>query len=200
MKYTKEEDRISYCFGLSVASSLISSGVTALNMQAFNDALAAAYSGQSPEITPEEANRILQKFFEKTQNDRGKTARENGKRFLKENSTREGVVVLPSGLQYTIITAGHGVLPKATDTVKCHYEGRLIDGTVFDSSYRRKAPAEFPVNGVIQGWVEALQMMPVGSKWTLCIPSDMAYGSRGAGQSIGPDETLIFDIELLDIV
>ena len=200
MKYTNEEDRISYCFGLSVASSLISSGVTALNMQAFNDALAAAYSGQSPEITPEEANRILQKFFEKTQNDRGKTARENGKRFLKENSTREGVVVLASGLQYTIITAGHGVLPKATDTVKCHYEGRLIDGTVFDSSYRRKAPAEFPVNGVIQGWVEALQMMPVGSKWTLCIPSDMAYGSRGAGQSIGPDETLIFDIELLDIV
>ena len=136
-------------------------------------------------------------FFQK---ERGGKAKAAGEKFLAENKDKEGVVTLPSGLQYKILKEGNGPKPKASDTVKCHYEGRLIDGTVFDSSIRRGEPAEFPVGGVIQGWVEALQLMPVGSKWQLYIPSEMAYGSHGAGQAIGPDETLIFDVELLAIV
>lgn len=153
-----------------------------------------------PEITPEEANQILQTYFEKLQNERGNAAKEAGASFLKENKTKEDVITLNSGLQYKVISTGNGAIPKAGDTVRCHYEGRLINGTVFDSSYRRGEPAEFPVNGVIPGWVEALQLMPVGSKWQLFIPSELAYGAHGAGQAIGPNETLIFDIELLDIV
>lgn len=200
MKYSKELDRVSYCFGLSIASNLISSGVTTINAEAFNDAMTTVFAGNMPEIMPDEANNILQDYFEKLQKERGGKAKAAGEKFLAENKTKEGVVALPSGLQYKILTEGNGAKPKASDTVKCHYEGRLIDGTVFDSSIRRGEPAEFPVSGVIQGWVEALQLMPVGSKWQLYIPSELAYGSHGAGQAIGPDETLIFDVELLAIV
>ena len=183
-----------------MASSLISSGIHALNTGRFTAALETAYAGEKPEISPEEANRILQRFLAKQQAEKGKTARETGQRFLQENKTREGVTELPSGLQYKVIVAGKGSCPRVADKVRCHYEGRLVNGQVFDSSYRRQQPAEFPVNGVIPGWVEALQLMPAGSRWQLFIPPGLAYGSRGAGQSIGPDETLIFDIELLDIV
>lgn len=200
MKYTKELDKVSYCFGLSIASNLLSSGVNTINTEAFVDAIRTVYAGQMPEIKPEEANRILQDYFNKLQNKRGKAAKEAGEQFLKDNKSKEGVVTLESGLQYKVISTGNGAIPKSSDTVKCHYEGRLINGAVFDSSIRRGEPAEFPVNGVIAGWVEALQLMPVGSKWQLYIPSDLAYGPHGAGQSIGPNETLIFDIELLDIV
>lgn len=200
MKYTEELDQVSYCFGLSIASNLISSGVYTLNVEAFSDALKTIYAGQQPDITPDAANEILSNYFNKLQDERGKAALEAGSLFLKDNAEKEGVIVLPSGLQYKVITTGNGNIPQATDTVKCHYEGRLINGAVFDSSYRRGEPAEFPVNGVIRGWVEALQLMPVGSKWELYIPSELAYGPHGAGQSIGPNETLIFDIELLDIV
>lgn len=200
MKYTEELDKVSYCLGLSIASNLLSSGVNQINTEAFVEALRTVYAGQMPEISPEEANQILQTYFEKLQNQRGHAAKEAGDAFLKENKTKEGVITLNSGLQYKVISAGNGVTPKVGDTVRCHYEGRLINGAVFDSSYRRKEPAEFPVNGVIPGWVEALQLMPVGSKWQLFIPSELAYGAQGAGQAIGPNETLIFDIELLDIV
>lgn len=200
MKYSEEIDRVSYCFGLSIASNLISSGVTTINAEAFNDAMTTVFAGNMPEIMPDEANNILQDYFEKLQKEKGSKAKAAGEKFLNENKTKEGVVALPSGLQYKILTEGKGKKPKASDTVKCHYEGRLIDGTVFDSSIRRGEPAEFPVGGVIQGWVEALQLMPVGSKWQLYIPSELAYGSHGAGQAIGPDETLIFDVELLAIV
>ncbi len=200
MKYSEELDRVSYCFGLSIASNLISSGVTTINAEAFNDAMTTVFAGNMPEIMPDEANNILQDYFEKLQKERGGKAKAAGEKFLAENKDKEGVVTLPSGLQYKILKEGNGPKPKASDTVKCHYEGRLIDGTVFDSSIRRGEPAEFPVGGVIQGWVEALQLMPVGSKWQLYIPSEMAYGSHGAGQAIGPDETLIFDVELLAIV
>ena len=200
MKYSEELDRVSYCFGLSIASNLISSGVTTINAEAFNDAMTTVFAGNMPEIMPDEANNILQDYFEKLQKERGGKAKAAGEKFLAENKDKEGVVALPSGLQYKILKEGNGPKPKASDTVKCHYEGRLIDGTVFDSSIRRGEPAEFPVSGVIQGWVEALQLMPVGSKWQLYIPSEMAYGSHGAGQAIGPDETLIFDVELLAIV
>lgn len=200
MKYTNEIDKISYSLGLSIASNMISSGVKTINADAFNDAISAVFAGQMPEITPDEANHILQDYFEKLQKEQGNTAKEAGEKFLAENKKKEGVVTLPSGLQYKILKEGNGSKPKATDTVKCHYEGRLINGQVFDSSIRRGEPAEFPVNGVIAGWVEALQLMPVGSKWQLYIPSEQAYGAHGAGQSIGPNETLIFDVELLDIV
>ena len=200
MKYTEELDKVSYCFGLSIASNLLSSGVNTINTEAFVDAIKTVYAGQMPEIKPEEANQILQDYFNKLQNERGKAAKEAGEQFLKDNKSKEGVVTLESGLQYKVISTGNGAIPKSSDTVKCHYEGRLINGAVFDSSIRRGEPAEFPVNGVIAGWVEALQLMPVVSKWQLYIPSDLAYGPHGAGQAIGPNETLIFDIELLDIV
>ena len=200
MKYTEELDKESYCFGLIIASYLLYSGVNTINTEAFVDAIRTVYAGQMPEIKPEEANQILQDYFNKLQNERGKAAKEAGEQFLNDNKSKEGVVTLESGLQYKVISTGNGAIPKSSDTVKCHYEGRLINGAVFDSSIRRGEPAEFPVNGVIAGWVEALQLMPVGSKWQLYIPSDLAYGPHGAGQAIGPNETLIFDIELLDIV
>ena len=200
MKYTDELDKVSYSLGLSIASNLISSGVTTINAEAFIDGLNVVFSGKMPEIMPDEANNILQDYFDKLQQAKGKEAKAEGEKFLAENKKKEGVVALPSGLQYKILTAGNGPKPKASDTVKCHYEGRLINGTVFDSSIRRNEPAEFPVNGVIAGWVEALQLMPVGSKWQLYIPSELAYGTHGAGQSIGPNQTLIFDVELLAII
>lgn len=200
MKYTNELDKVSYSLGLSIASNLISSGVKTINPEPFNEALNTVFAGQMPAITPAEANKILQEYFDKLQQEQGKEAKEAGKKFLEENKTKEGVITLASGLQYKILKEGNGAKPKATDTVKCHYEGRLINGHVFDSSIRRNQPAEFPVNGVIAGWVEALQLMPVGSKWQLYIPSELAYGTHGAGASIGPNETLIFDVELLDIV
>ena len=200
MKYTNEIDKVSYSLGLSIASNLISSGVKTINAEAFNDALSTAFAGKMPEVTPDEANNILQDYFAKIQSEQGSAAKEVGEAFLAENKTKEGIVTLASGLQYKILTEGTGVIPTADDTVKCHYEGSLINGEVFDSSVKRGEPAEFPVGGVIQGWVEALQLMPVGSKWTLYVPSELAYGSHGAGQSIGPNETLLFDVELLAIV
>lgn len=200
MKYSNEIDKVSYSLGLSIASNLISSGVKTINAEAFNDAMNTVFSGQMPEIMPDEANNILQDYFDKIQKEKGSEAKKEGETFLEENKRKEGVVALPSGLQYKILKAGDGPKPKASDTVKCHYEGRLINGQVFDSSIRRGEPAEFPVSGVIAGWVEALQLMPVGSKWQLYIPSELAYGAHGAGQSIGPNETLIFDVELLAII
>jgi FKBP-type peptidyl-prolyl cis-trans isomerase FklB len=164
------------------------------------EALDAAFNGKMPDLSPEEANNILQEFFGKLQVEQAGKAVEAGTEFLKENAKKEGVVSLKSGLQYEIITEGNGDLPKGSDSVKCHYHGTLIDGTVFDSSVKRGEPAVFPVNGVIKGWVEALQLMPLGSKWKLYVPSDLAYGAQGAGNLISPHTTLIFEVELLEIV
>lgn len=200
MSYTEEIDKVSYSLGLSIASNLITSGVKTLNTEAFTKALDDAFNGQKPAINPEEANKTLQAFFENIQQEQSAEAIEAGKQFLENNSKEEGVVTLNSGLQYKIINEGEGAKPALTDKVKCHYEGRLINGAVFDSSYQRNEPATFPVNGVIKGWVEALQLMPTGAKWQLYVPSDLAYGPQGAGQAIGPNETLIFDVELLEIV
>lgn len=200
MSYTEEIDKVSYCLGLSIASNLITSGVKTLNTEAFTKALDDAFNGQKPEINPEEANKTLQEFFQNIQQEQSEAAVEAGKQFLENNAKEEGVVTLSSGLQYKIINEGEGAKPALTDKVKCHYEGRLINGAVFDSSYQRNEPATFPVNGVIKGWVEALQLMPTGAKWQLYVPSDLAYGPQGAGQAIGPNETLIFDVELLEIV
>ncbi|WP_421920467.1 FKBP-type peptidyl-prolyl cis-trans isomerase [Marinifilum sp.] len=200
MKYTEEQDKISYCLGLSIASNLITSGVKTISIDPFMDALNAAFNGKMPEISPEEANKILQEFFGKIQEEQAGAAIEAGKKFLEENAKKDGVVSLESGLQYEIVSEGKGDLPKGTDSVKCHYHGTLIDGTVFDSSVNRGEPATFPVNGVIAGWIEALQLMPVGSKWKLYVPSDLAYGAQGAGNLIGPHTTLLFEVELLEIV
>lgn len=200
MKYTEPLDRLSYSLGLSIAGSLLSSGIADINVQAFAAAVTAAYAGTTPDIAPDEAERIIQEHLRGLQAQQGAAAKTAGEKFLADNAKQEGVTTLPSGLQYKIITPAAGAIPALKDTVRCHYEGRLIDGTVFDSSYRRGTPAEFPVSGVIAGWVEALQMMPVGSKWQLYIPSALAYGEHGAGSSIGPNETLIFDIELIGIL
>lgn len=127
------------------------------------------------------------------------TNKKEGEAFLAENKTKDGVVTLPSGLQYKILSAGTGPKPTATDSVVCNYKGTLLNGTEFDSSYKRGQPATFPVNGVIKGWTEALQMMPVGSKWQLFVPSDLAYGQRGPGAGIGPNSMLIFEVELISI-
>lgn len=200
MKYTEEQDKVSYCLGLSIASNLITSGVKTIQIDPFIEALDAAFNGKMPELSPEEANMILQEYFTKIQEEQASASIEAGKKFLADNAKKEGVTTTESGLQYEVITDGNGDKPKGTDSVKCHYHGTLIDGTVFDSSVKRGEPATFPVNGVIAGWVEALQLMPAGSKWKLFVPSNLAYGAQGAGNLIGPHTTLIFEVELLEIV
>ncbi len=193
-------EEISYALGMNIASNLKASGVDSLNFEDFNSGLKAVFDGEETEMNTQEANHLLQEYFTVLQNKQNGAKIEEGKAFLAENAKKETVTELESGLQYEILVEGNGPVPKADDQVKCHYHGTLIDGTVFDSSYDRGEPAVFPVNGVIQGWIEALQIMPVGSKWKLYIPSELAYGDRGAGQAIAPHSTLIFDIELLEIV
>lgn len=199
-KFTDELEKFSYALGLSISSNLIQSGVKTIEPASFMLALEDIFTGKEPKLAPEQANKILQDFMEKQQNGQGKENLEEGLKFLAENREKEGVVETASGLQYKVLEDGDGEKPSPSDQVKCHYHGTLIDGTVFDSSVQRGEPATFPVNGVIQGWVEALQMMSTGSKWRLFVPSDLAYGERGAGGAIGPNSTLIFDVELLEIV
>lgn len=195
-----QEEKFSYAIGLSVASNLIGSGVKTLNPEIFVAAIKDAYMGEMPQISAEEANQIIQDFFSKLKEEEVSRNVEAGRAFMAENKKVDGVQELPNGMQYKILTQGDGELPTLEDQVECHYHGTLIDGTVFDSSVERETPATFPVNGVIKGWQEALQLMPVGSKWQLVIPSELAYGEQGAGGAIGPNTTLIFDVELLKIV
>ena len=199
-KFTDELERFSYALGQNIASNLIRSGVKSFNPDVFLEAINDTYSGEMPRIMPEEANRILEKFMEKANADQSDENLLEGMEFLSKNADKEGVVELESGLQYKVLSQGEGPRPAPEDEVKCHYHGTLIDGTVFDSSVERGQPAVFPVNGVIGGWTQALQMMEVGSKWRLFIPPDLAYGAQGAGDVIGPNSTLIFDVELLEIV
>ena len=177
-----------------------SSGIPALDIADFANGVKAVYENAKPEMTYDEAKQIINEFFTRMQQEITEKNREIGEKFLEENKKRAGVVTLPSGLQYEVITEGKGDKPRITDKVKCHYEGTLVNGQVFDSSIKRGEPAVFGVNQVIAGWVEALQLMPVGSKWKLYIPAALAYGERGAGDIIGPDSTLIFEIELIDII
>ena len=192
-------DKISYAIGMSMASNLMNSGLKNIEVEAFVKAFTEVINNKSTSMSPDEANQTLQEFFSKQQEDMLNKNLEKGSEFLEENSKKENIVSLPSGLQYEVITEGDGAKPKATDSVKCHYHGTLLDGTVFDSSVQRGQPAVFGVNQVIKGWVEALQLMSVGSKWRLFIPSNLAYGSQGAGSSIEPNSTLIFEVELLGI-
>ena len=192
--------KFSYALGLSISANLIQSGVKTIHPDAFIAALKDVFTGEHPQMDPEEANQIIESFVAGSQQGDGKKNLEEGLAFLAENKKKPGVIELPSGLQYEILKEGEGEIPLATDEVRCHYHGTLIDGNVFDSSVQRGQPADFPVGGVIQGWVEALQLMPIGSKWKLYIPSDLAYGQRGAGGAIGPNTALIFEVELLEIL
>ncbi len=195
-----ELENFSYALGMSIAGNLIQSGVKTVNPELFLNGFKDIFKGVEPLIHPEDANVILEEFIGKLDKDKGAGNLEEGIKFLAENRKKLGVIELPSGLQYKVLAEGDGEIPTSKDKVKCHYHGTLIDGTVFDSSVQRGQPAVFPVNGVIQGWVEALQLMSTGSKWRLFIPSELAYGSNGAGGSIGPNSTLIFDVELLKII
>lgn len=201
-------DRISYALGLSMGNNFRASGVNEINVQDFADGVAAVFYGNQPKMTYDEAKAEIQAYFtelEKKQRaaaeELGKQNLELGEKYLAENGKRAEVKTLPSGLQYEVITEGDGPMPEATDQVEVHYTGKLIDGTVFDSSVDRGVPATFGVTQVIPGWVEALQLMKAGSKWRLFIPSNLAYGPNGApGSPIGPNATLVFDVELLKVI
>jgi FKBP-type peptidyl-prolyl cis-trans isomerase FklB len=195
-----ELENFSYALGMSIAGNLIQSGVKTVNPELFLNGFKDVFKGGKTLIHPEDANVILEEFIGKLNQDKGAGNLEEGLKFLAENRKKQGVIELPSGLQYKVLTEGDGEIPTSNDQVKCHYHGTLIDGTVFDSSVDRGQPAVFPVKGVIQGWVEALQLMSTGSKWRLFIPSELAYGSNGAGSTIGPNSALIFDVELLKII
>lgn len=192
-------DKLSYAIGMSMASNLVNSGLKQIDVESFVKAFTDVMDNATPSMSPQEANQLLQDFFSKRQDEMLSNNLEAGRAFLEENKKKENVTTLDSGLQYEILTEGKGALPKATDSVRCHYHGTLLDGTVFDSSVQRGQPAVFGVNQVIKGWVEALQLMPVGSKWKLYIPSELAYGEQGAGGSIEPNSALIFEVELLGI-
>ena len=192
--------KFSYGLGMNIGQNLASMGVSTLEFADFVKGMQDVLSGKQTEITVVEAQNAINDFFNKlTEEKYGKT-KESGIAFLEENKKREGVVTLPSGLQYEIINAGLGKKPTAADRVQCHYEGTLIDGTVFDSSIKRGQPAVFGVSQVIAGWVEALQLMGEGSKWRLYIPYDLAYGANGAPGAIPPYATLKFVVELIEVL
>ncbi|MEO8961489.1 MAG: FKBP-type peptidyl-prolyl cis-trans isomerase [Ginsengibacter sp.] len=193
-------DSLSYSIGVQVAEYYKMQGVEKINNEYLNKAFNDVFNDKKLLITEEESNMKIQQKLKEFMTKKTSAAKEVGTKFLEENKKRTDVVTLPSGLQYQIITKGTGPVPKATDTVKAQYIGSLIDGTEFDNSYKRGEPLTIPVSGVIKGWIEALQLMPVGSKWKLFIPSDLAYGDRGAGGAIPGGSALIFEIELLSIV
>ena len=193
-------DKLSYALGLSMGHNFLGSGIKSLNVEDFAKGVEAVYKQEKPEISFDEAKKIINEFFSNLQEEIAETNKQAGNEFLAENAKRSGVVVLPSGLQYEVLAEGKGRKPKVTDKVQCHYHGTLIDGQVFDSSIQRGTPAVFGVNQVIPGWVEALQLMPEGSRWKLYIPSDLAYGEQGAGGSIPANATLIFEVELIKIL
>ena len=193
-------DKLSYALGMVIAENLKGLGANNVDTTDFAKAVADVLAGKSTELTPIEAQTTVQEFMQKQEAERSKFMRKAGEDFLAENAKKDGVVVLPSGLQYTVLTEGTGAQPKATDQVKCHYEGRLIDETVFDSSYQRGEPAVFPLDGVIAGWTEGVQLMKEGAKYRFFIPYNLAYGERGAGNSIPPYAALVFDVELIKVM
>ena len=193
------KNRASHALGFSLGANLKQQGISDLDFEAFAKGMAKFYAGEALDTSPEETNALINEYVSNLQAAGAQEAIAAGKKFLAENAEKAGITVLESGLQYEVLVEGSGPQPKATDKVTTHYHGTLIDGTVFDSSVDRGSPASFPVNGVILGWQEALQLMPTGSKWRLFVPSELAYGNRGAGAAIGPGATLIFEVELLSI-
>ena len=193
-------DSMAYAIGLSVGGSLKQQGLSDINTNLLLKAIDETLRGQATELDPEQANQYIGQYFQKKAAVQGNANLAKGRKFLEENKKRPNVVTTASGLQYEVIKLGEGPKPADTSRVKVHYHGTLIDGTVFDSSIERGDPVEFPVGGVITGWTEALKLMPVGSKFRLFIPPDLAYGERAAGPKIGPNAALIFDVELLEIL
>ncbi len=199
-------DKVSYALGLGIGRQLAQMGADGLDINDFAQAIKDILAGREPQVSDAEAQAIVSDFFAQQEAkqraaaaEKYKDSKEKGEQWLADNAKKEGVVTLPSGLQYQVLREGNGRHPKATDAVKCHYEGLLIDGTVFDSSYQRGEPATFPLNGVIRGWTEGLQLMKEGAKFRFFIPYNLAYGERGAGQSIPPFAALIFDVELIEV-
>ncbi|HEY3371783.1 MAG TPA: FKBP-type peptidyl-prolyl cis-trans isomerase [Prolixibacteraceae bacterium] len=199
-QFNDEFEEFSYSLGLTISSNLVQSGVKKIDALQFLAGLQDTFAGNTPRISLEDANQILQQFISQENDIEAIKNLEEGYVFLMENIQNKGVFETDSGLQYTVLKEGYGNSPTMEDVVKCHYHGTLLDGTVFDSSVERGQPSIFPVNGVIEGWAEALQLMPVGAKWRLFVPSDLAYGQDGTGGLIGSNATLIFDVELLEIV
>ena len=198
-KLTNEIDSVSYSLGVNIGENL-KTQFPDINLKNFELAIKDVLDSQKePKISGADAQKVIQNYFQKQQAKASESVIEEGKKFLTENSKKDGVITLESGLQYEIIKSGEGAKPTINDQVTTHYHGTLLDGTVFDSSVERGQPATFPVSGVIKGWTEALQLMTVGSKWKLFVPYDLAYGERGAGPKIGPYTTLIFEVELISI-
>lgn len=193
-------DSLSYAIGVQVADFYKNQGVEKINSALVKKAYDDVYGNKILILSQEQANMTIQQKLQEYMTNKTSAVKEEGIKFLEANKKRPEVVTAPSGLQYEIITKGTGPIPKATDTVKAHYSGSLIDGKEFDNSFKRGQPLEIPVTGVIQGWVQALQMMPVGSKWKLFIPSELGYGDRGAGGAIPGGAALVFEIELLEII
>lgn len=207
MENNNQLDKLSYALGLSMGNNFRSSGIESINVQDFTDGVSAVFYGSQPKMSYDEAKAVIQEFFTALEAKQKEAAAamadvnaKAGEQFLAENGKRAEVHTTPSGLQYEIIKPGEGTKPQATDQVVVHYTGKLIDGTVFDSSEERGVPATFGVTQVIPGWVEALQLMNTGATWRLFIPSALAYGPQGAGGVIGPNQTLIFDVTLIEIV
>ena len=199
-------DKLSYALGLGIGRQLSQMGAADLNIDDFAQAVKDMIDGKEPQVATAEAQQIVEDFFRKQEErqraeaaEKYKGAKSEGEKYLSENAKKEGVVTLPSGLQYQVLKEGNGKSPKATDKVVCHYEGMLIDGTMFDSSLQRGEPATFPLNGVIAGWTEGLQLMKEGAKYRFFIPYQLGYGERGAGASIPPFATLVFDVELIEV-
>lgn len=199
---SSDETRVSYGIGRQMGDQLRDNPPPGISLDALIAGLRDAFAGAPSQVSPEALNasfRVIREIMQAEAAAKAEAAAGAGRAYLAENARREGVTVLPSGLQFEVLVAGNGAKPGASDHVRTHYHGTLIDGTVFDSSYERGEPAEFPVNGVIAGWVEALQLMSTGSKWRLHVPSELAYGGQAAG-SIPPHSALVFDVELLDIL
>ena len=200
-------DKVSYALGLGIGRQLSDMGAQELNIDDFAQAIKDVIAGRKPLVDNREAQQIVQDFFQKQEQkqraaaaEKHKVQKAEGEKYQAEKAKKEGVVTLPSGLQYQVLREGNGRKPKATDQVRCHYEGMLIDGTLFDSSIQRGEPATFPLNGVIAGWTEGLQLMQEGAKYRLFIPYHLGYGERGAGGSIPPFAALVFDVELLEVL
>ncbi|UYQ95959.1 FKBP-type peptidyl-prolyl cis-trans isomerase [Chitinophaga horti] len=193
-------DTLSFALGKDIGASIKNQGLDSLNVDVFIKALNFSLAGKDTLLTQQQVSMSISEYLQKMKAEKLAKNKADGEKFLAENKAKAGVITLPSGLQYSIIKHGTGAIPKATDRVKTHYHGMLVDGSVFDSSVERGEPATFPVNGVIAGWTEALQLMPVGSKWKLFLPADLAYGERQAGAKIQPGSALVFEVELLEIV
>lgn len=194
-----DNDSLSYAIGVNIGQSLKQQGLDGINLNLLKAAMNDILKGNTPAISAENCMPVIMNSMKKVQEKKFAPVKAEGEKFLAENAKKAGVTTLPSGLQYTIINKGTGEIPKASDKVNVHYHGTLLNGKVFDSSVDRGTPAQFGVTQVISGWVEALQLMPTGSKWKLFIPAGLAYGERGAGENIPPFSTLIFDVELLSI-